>query len=1518
MDENELNKGSDKQVEKTPKKEKKKKSLFRKIVNVFLYIFIGLFVIILLALGFTQTSTFRNILRENVVDIVNKELNGTLSIGKIEGTIFTSLILKNVSINMKEDTLFKAGLVEVRTSPLQLLFKRIYVRKVEIRDASIRLVADSKGVWNISKLFPPSVEDTTTSSFPFTISAPDIKLVNTDFSMQNFDKVASRRLYDTLYMKDFRAKDIYVSVGVWGDIDNDSYEVNIKNISMQPNLNNFALKKFTGNLTVNRKEILVEGMNVYTSLSKFKIDASVKNFNLFDSTDNFNKADLKLTMVADKFDFRDAAVFSPSMNMFKGQIYSKLEASGSTKKLNLENITLDYLDTHLETKGVVYNLLDSDSLYIKTAFQNSHINQLDIGEFVPFLGIPVYKEYGILNLDTLTFDGSPTNFRTNLYLRTDRGVVSADVKLNAAAKPITYDLNFYTKELDLHPFAGVSSSLNTKGTIVGSGSKPEEMNSKVYIGADGSTINGNYYSALQIGANAVNRKVDFNLHVIKDTTGADLTGAISYNDKNIPEYSIKGGVRSLDLYDFVKDSAMMSNLNFDIDAQGKSFDVDSINLYMTLNIFNSTIQGKKLDSTRAIADIRSNDNGERIINLISDMADITISGDYTLAQTSDLINNEMRLISTVVREKMKDFIPQVKDTIAEISKNIVEKKDTQKKKTPQDSTTNIQYLIEFKDLSLASLFLNNQNIDIDGEMSGEFVNVGDSIFITYKANLAHIKYWGPDQIFFVANFNLDFDLHNDLSSKSVEDIYANLELNTERVFAGTDVKNIHLNLKLDHDDSNIDFSGNLENYASAKILGTFNFNDRAVNIILDTLGFVYNNINILNKEPVNIAYTKDNINFKSFVLANEAGDFSISGILSQNSNSDLMLSLRNISGASILKQLGNMRDENNIASIINMDAHITGTLDNPVAAINMTVDSITYKNKVFGNLVSKLDYNNANMNVDVRFIDSTNNKSAALEHPSFVIQGSLPIDLSSQAKELFSKTKEMNVAIKAENFNLAALGDILPTVNRLRGMFNADLKIGGLIDKPSPSGFIHLSNAGFLLETNNLEYNTALYVGINNDNISIDTFFIENIPNTKEGGSMLGYGNAKLNGMAITSSKFNISGDLKILDEVSKTSGLGAYGDLVVGTNGDVQFTIDENRMYLKAPIVIKKADVTVVPSQGSYKNSNSQFVYKYVEDTVRIGSANQDFNSLVEMSKEQKERESAEGSSTISIPFDYDINMSIEDEATFSFILSKELNQTLTAVMSGNIDYVSQNGNSNAQGEFKLLEGSTLEFIKTFSAEGSVRFENDISNPYLDITATYRDYYYPPDSSTSSKNEIEAAVKIKVKGPLKDLDKNFIKEKDNMAVYYGKDNIDNDKPDPTKDAVDALMFIATGKFQADLTQNEKSDAAGQFSSTATTIAGSLIGGVLNSYLGDYVRSVELRQVGTQTKFNLSGKVNKFKYTVGGTTSVFEDFSHANVRIEYPLIENLSMRFERKEAINEMGITNEMVNELGLKYKFEF
>jgi hypothetical protein len=349
-------------------------------------------------------------------------------------------------------------------------------------------------------------------------------------------------------------------------------------------------------------------------------------------------------------------------------------------------------------------------------------------------------------------------------------------------------------------------------------------------------------------------------------------------------------------------------------------------------------------------------------------------------------------------------------------------------------------------------------------------------------------------------------------------------------------------------------------------------------------------------------------------------------------------------------------------------------------------------------------------------------------------------------------------------------------------------------------------------------------------------------------------------------------------------------------------------------PIDVTVAELTVPLEKSAYASS-SGFIYKYHDYSTKNSKLISELDSLIQLTNNKtNNNENSNGSSK----FDYTIDIKLDTEAEIVVVLSKELDQNLDLILGGNFFLESMSGKTKTGGALKLLDGSKISFIKTFEATGNISFEK-LSNPIVDIVGTYKGYYTPAaddkSSSSTASSEREVAVKIKLKGPLSELNKNFMKDENNVGVYIGKQNIEEDKKDPTKTASDAFFFIITGNFTTGASQQDKNAVA----STATALAGSVLGGFLNQYLGDYVKSVQLRQVGTETKFSLIGKAGKFKYEIGGSTDIFQDLSRANISIEYPITQRLQLKLERKESENQLNsINNPLFNQLGLKYNFEF
>ncbi len=1488
------------------KKEKKKRTLLQKIVNVFLYIGLCIFLLLVIAFAVSQTSFFRNWLREKAMSAANDALNGEVYIGKLEGTIFTSLILRNTYITMDSDTLLNASRIELRTSPLQLLLKKIYVRKLELDDTQINLIRDRDGTLNLAKLVPPSTTpDTASSSFPFKILVAEMKIKNSGLSLRDYN-INTNTSYDTLNLNNLIVKDLNLQLSAFADINKNDFEVGIHSLSFKPNVKGFAVKNLAGEFYVNSDSLKVNDLNLKTDSSDFIINAVVKNFSIFDSTKNndFNKADLDLRLNADKFTFSDLSVFVPSTNMLQGTISTEIQITGSFKLLHLRQLEIGFQNTHLAAEGQIENLDAGQDMQISMAFQNTYINQEDLNSLLPTLNMPVYKEYGTVRFDTLTYKGNPLDFYTHIKVRTDKGSFAVNGNLNFDNNPMTYDLNFSTDGLDIAPFAGVSSNLTSRGSIKGKGIKPDSLNASVKYFAGGSVIDGNKMDTLKLIADAENKNITYKITAVSDTLMAYLKGSFDFTNDKLPGYELDGEIRNLNLARVMNDS-VQTDLNFNIQASGEGFNPDSMNLFLSAAMYNSSIKGIKIDSTRAIVDLRKSDGGERVVNIISDLADITLTGNFTVTNAAGLLTTEMKIVMNAVKNKLNKLIPSEVgvDSLVIAVSDIPTIKNTEKK-------TSLDYVIEFKDFQLLSLFLGGKQLELDGDVQGRLEETADSLNFTFNTNLEYLKYWGKNDVFFLSKLNLDLALHNNLQQISLSQMNADVELNIERIFTGNDIKDLKLSLNMRDDSAAVSFSANVENYLSANIDSRMHFVEGGVNITFDTLSAIYNQFGLANRNPVTVEYSPDLVQFRNFELFHKDGSIAIDGTLQRNGSQDLTIKMQGITGKEISETLLGMRPENSIQSYLKFSADVKGRFDSPLLKINLEADSVTFKNKKFGSLIAQLNYEDKNLDTDIRFVDSLRN----MERPLLKITGSVPLNLAfSGAEKRFDDNTPLNIDVEADSFRLGAFGNLLPEIDRINGELTANLHIGGTFSNIEPKGHFVLDHTDFVFAKNNMEYNAGLKITLTPELLKIDSLLIKNAPNTKNGGQMTGSGQATLKNLQVVSSNFNISGQLKVLSEASKSASPSVYGDLVISTQGNIEFKLDSSGAFIGMPIVVKVADLIFPQTESAYQNSSNDFIYVYAADTTSPEKGKEaDLQRLVDLS--QRHNQSQQNKSGSGLSFDYKIDVHVEKEAKITFVLSKELNQNLTAIIKGDFHYERIKGKPDATGQLNLLNGSTLEFLKTFDAAGSIRFENQLDNPYLDITATYTDYYYPAGDSVSN-NEVKVAVKITIKGFLKDMGKNLVQDQNNIAVYYGANNIENNTPDPTKTASDAVLFILAGKFTEGATQQDRNAAA----STAASLAGSVVGGFLNKQFGDVVRRVELRQVGTQTRFNLVGKAGDINYSVGGSTNVFQDISQANVKLEYPITNQLSIRLERKQSVTETtsNIT-EMINELALKYKFEF
>jgi len=363
------------------KRPKVKRPLYRRIINVFIYFGVGLIILFMITFAVTQTSTFRNWLRETVIDQVNSSTNGELFIERIDGTVFTSLILNNTTLTLKGDAILNAGKIELKTSPLKILFKIIYVRKIEIKDATIALLKDANGELNISRLVPPSEElkDEESSEFNWKLEVADFSLNNVNLKLQSYNHKNSNAFYDVVNYDDLRVNDIYLSLAAFADIKGSEFKIIINNLSAKPNLNYFKLNNLSGKFLFIEDKAGITDFNLVTDRSQISLNAAISDYKLMgeDKGRKIEDAFMRVDLAATDFNFDNLTSFIDATYLLKGDVTTHVSASGSLNNLNLEKLIVELQDSRLEATGKLRQITRGDKMIINTVFTDSYINQND-------------------------------------------------------------------------------------------------------------------------------------------------------------------------------------------------------------------------------------------------------------------------------------------------------------------------------------------------------------------------------------------------------------------------------------------------------------------------------------------------------------------------------------------------------------------------------------------------------------------------------------------------------------------------------------------------------------------------------------------------------------------------------------------------------------------------------------------------------------------------------------------------------------------------------------------------------------------------------------------------------------------------------------------------------------------------------------------------------------------------------------------------------------------------------------
>jgi autotransporter translocation and assembly factor TamB len=212
-------------------------------------------------------------------------------------------------------------------------------------------------------------------------------------------------------------------------------------------------------------------------------------------------------------------------------------------------------------------------------------------------------------------------------------------------------------------------------------------------------------------------------------------------------------------------------------------------------------------------------------------------------------------------------------------------------------------------------------------------------------------------------------------------------------------------------------------------------------------------------------YSKDFVTVDNFMLERgtqrvTAGGTVAIGAASANLANNLNVRLDNVEVQDINELLLGNRS---LAGVLNASAQVRGTRNDPVLQSDFAVTAGTVEGVKFNSLAGKANYSGRAVDVDVRLEQTP----AAV----FTALGTVPVPTGPGST---TRTEEFDLAVKSTPIDIALLQPATTQVTKLVGQFTADVHVAGTLESPRLNGLVETTNAGFSVTATGVTYSDAI------------------------------------------------------------------------------------------------------------------------------------------------------------------------------------------------------------------------------------------------------------------------------------------------------------------------------------------------------------------------------------------------------------------------------------------------------------
>lgn len=1488
---------------------KKKKSIFSRLLKYLLILFSSVLLLIIIIFILLQTTFFKSWILHIALDKINNSLESKESYiyaGTLEGTIFYNLKITNVYAIVKGDTMLKLNSVSFDHNIFTLLDRTVNASNLILEAPQINLTKVTDGndtLWNFDYLLKPEVpepEDTTKAEFDWVINAENVQIKNLNIRMlaNKQQNVPIRQIimkdsdvFDTDYLD---VTDLNLEFD--GHYSKNKKEIDLKKLAFNTNskvdVENLSFKaELTKNTTISNFSIKTTRTNIQIN------DLFAEDFNILEDGfdfEEFQNKNIRLNLEANRADFSDFNFFLPDLNITDADYYLRLNVTGSYKDFNVKELDLRADRTFVNLTGTVKGLDEPSNMYLDIKIMDSEIDPAEVRQKLKVVSLPDFDGVGRVYADA-TFTGEIDRFSTVFDITSVAGSAKGDARIDFSGNNIVYRANVNAKNLKLGKIINdpkMNIVLNTEFTADGTGTDYKTMTAKVNYNITNSVI-FNQRISKSSGEIKLNRSyVDLNIIYASNTTASAVKGNVDFRDMNNISYDLTGITKNLDISS-LSETTEKTDLNFSFEIKGgglslanlqsgKGPDIDKLTGKYIFNLEESQI-GKYIIPQAPLIAIITNDGKTKTLNLASRFVDIYFTGIFSYDDVPYILENNVKRISDKITERLN-----INNRDTSGLYNVTPKTGNITQKT--NIYTDMEYKIIVKNLTPIYILTGDSNYSVTGEIKGKIENKENIFSFTSNGKFENFKY--KDSVLNISNSKFALNLIDRNISDDYKDIFTEMTFSAQKIILGkNNFDSVYLYVLTLDTINNFGVSGYMDSTAMINSDGKIVFFKNEYGIIFDTLMLGYKHYNMANDEPLFVRYLPNidsmvvnNIIFDKFSLSDKGQKLTLDGTYSLSSESNLNILASRINIDELFKLTVKSNKEKSLikGNIRRFNLNFKGTFDNPDITTELNSDPLILGDFKIGRIDALIDYKDNTMKPEVGLFNPNNEGKLSLK-------GSVPFanpftgDSASNIPD-----ENINLEFNATNYQIKILERFVPNISELDANLFSDLKITGILSSPDIVGDISIDKGKFKLDLTGVKYDFNTRLDAEGQKLLLNKFKL-NIP-SDESRFISSVGYIDLTNLSLNDIDLIFYGDVKVFDQKVKYNKLGIYGDLIAGSGTPpLRLKGNQDLINLNGEFLVKRGNIYIPGFQSdAYSLYSDNILYKVEFDTTRFvnDSAKIIFKQRIDslklteifiedpfinylLLKDDTVNVQPKKSSG---KFLYNITIKSEDDIFARFIIDEKTKQEFSGDV--NINLYADNYTNNTmsvRGDIEVKDNSQYKFYKNFKATGNVRFTGEVTNPLLNIEATYSG----TTTNTATQTTREVEVILNVTG-------NARKPELKWEVLVNRDPVSGDQTD------NAISFILFGKLKDELNASQR---ASLFSNVGVNLGSAFISSYLNQFVSSYlpfILSTDINFVETQSGNLAEGTDIRFTAALGDATirfggQILTDLSNTNFMIEYPL-----------------------------------